>query len=492
MLNQLLTFIGLLSPLLLFTWLWQTKEWRIDRLREQLRETGLLPNLIGKLRPLIIIVCLPLLLFKPTWWPIVPLLGCCVLFGVYVFKKRQRIPKKTAKTLMLLAIAFVVNIVLLRLLPTAVLPLLLLLQPLVFFGAWLVFYPVDVLLKNKIRTAGTALRAQYPNINVIGITGSVGKTSCKEILAHLLQDSSPLVTPKHINTDLGVSKWLQNVLPAMGKQEDKTIIVEMGAYRLGEIKTICDITQPQYGIITALGQQHIGLFGSQENLIKAKSELFAALPPTGIAFIPTATDFYSEASAYATAPVITVGDGTQIAVSNITPMENGQSGIITMAGENYPFAIPLHGDQVLPSVLLAIAVANRLGVPMQRIMELLPTIPLPDQTFSVTKQGDITILDDSYNASPSSFKAAITWAAKRPEELKILVTPGLIELGEESNTIHQKLGTLCKDVFAEVIFTSTTGRQAFEVGYCKRTLPKYSKNIDADLMVIEGRVNIKV
>jgi UDP-N-acetylmuramoyl-tripeptide--D-alanyl-D-alanine ligase len=282
------------------------------------------------------------------------------------------------------------------------------------------------------------------------------------------------------------------MLPTIKKKEEKIVIVEMGAYRLGEIKTLCDIAQPQYSIITALGQQHIGLFGSQEKLIQAKSEIFTALPPDGIAFIEQEANFSKQALTFAKTNIITVGPHTNIFVSDVVETEVGQSGILNINSAKQAFTIPLHGQQVLPSVLLSVATAMQLGIKIERIIELLSSIPLPDQTFTIIKKGDITVLDDSYNASPSSFKAAINWAKKRPEELKILVTPGLIELGSASNSIHKELGELCRDVFAEVIFTGNGDKKAFEQGYGKTTLPRYSKNIDADLLVIEGKANINI
>jgi len=356
------------------------------------------------------------------------------------------------------------------------------------FIAVTVLLPLDRLLKRGILSRAGKLRQSLPNLSVIGITGSVGKTTTKELLAHILSDRKILITPAHVNTEMGVANLMLRKL----KDEHQLFIVEMGAYRRGEIKLLCSLVQPQIGVITFIGKQHLGLFGSQEDLCHAKGELFSALPPSGHAFLNADTQFCDHLMKLAACPVQTVGTGGHATYEAFDIQETG--GGISFTLRDTAFVLPLQGTHQVTNVLLACAVAEVLGVPIAECAKRLKSFKGPAQTFEKREgeQGQI-VLDDTHNASPASFRAAIEWARSASTKKKILVTAGLLELGKEECAIHQELGTLSRDVFDDVVFLSKKCVQSFELGFGKsvKVAPKkkFKIALSSDMLIVcEGRM----
>jgi len=469
----ILTLTASLSPLLTFAHLWQVKEWRIDRLREHLRSEGVVRQLFGMVRPALLILLY--LIFFLQWipeqtWTIGALILFTVLTIVQIALDRQPSPRWTLKALVLtsgaLLLTFAGSVLLLLLHPHAALalPLFPLLEPVLLFFSWCAFLPVDRLLKRRIMEHARHLRETHTDLIVIGITGSVGKTTTKELLLHLLKTQGAHATPAYVNTEMGVAEWLTKELEAA--KPPRILIVEMGAYRPGEIALLCNIAKPTLGIITFIGTQHIALFGSQEALLKTKAELFKSLPPDGIAILNADSPFaqtLKEMSNCRTISVTTGGDADIEAID----IEETSMGIRFRVGITV-FSIPLHGTHNVSNVLLAIAAAEALGMKRNEIARSLLTFEPPKHTFAVrTLPQGVLLLDDSHNASPASFSAAINWAKSQPEEYKVLLSSGLIELGEEEDMVHAKLGTEAAGVFDRVIFTHIHHACSFEKGFGK-------------------------
>ncbi|MBI3335993.1 hypothetical protein HYZ98_00300 [Candidatus Peregrinibacteria bacterium] len=453
-----LTIAAGISPLLTFTHLWQLKEWRIDRLREHLRAEGILRPLFGILRPTIILSSFAIsyiLHFLPaialatagTFSILASLILLTALNILQITVKKQKYPVWTSKAITLATTSLLLTAALSLYIHYSTFDILLillpLLQPFFLLLTWLLWLPVDHMLKCHTLEEARALRAEYPDLTVIGITGSVGKTTTKTLLAHILSDFHPLVTPAYVNTEMGVAQWLiKNAKCKM--QNVKLLIVEMGAYRKGEIRTLCDIVQPTIGIITCIGKQHLGLFGSEQEIADAKGELCEALPENGHAFINATTPFVE-----------------QLKEKTKCPM--------TLVQPQIPFS----------SIALAVAVAKHFGLSEKTIEEKCNSFTPPPHTFSMRVESGITILDDTHNVSPESFHAAIQWAKSQPQKHKVLMTPGIIELGNEDSLIHEQLGETANPVFDRVIFLNKRHAKMFQRGYGKfgegRRVEIYSK-----------------
>lgn len=486
--------VASLSPLLTFASLWQIKEWRVDRLREHLRSSGVLRQLFGITRPAILLIGISLLTIDIT---LAALAALSVLsFGM----RRQRYPVWTMKAIIVIFISFSITALLGQWAvgsgqlatghwPLVILPLL---QPLVILVAWLFFLPIDMSMKKRIMQKAMKLRSEFTNATVIGITGSVGKTTTKELIAHVLKKKNVLCTPAYVNSEMGVSQWLLKELPAHNREEELIIIVEMGAYKAGEIKRLCDITKPHMGVVTFIGSQHIALFGSQEKLCQAKSELLEALPKDGKAFINGDNSLCESMKGRCNCAVVSVGTGGHADLEAFD-IEETSTGI-TFRAENQIFSLRLHGTHNVTNVLLSIAVAAQLDVSLSDCATALRSFEPPHHTFSVRKERGVTILDDTHNASPSSFRASLAWAKSHPAKKKILITPGLIELGKDEDRIHQELGAASNGVIDRVIFTSKNGRSAFAKGFTG-ILEYWNTEIapiqEGDLLLCVGRTSQK-
>lgn len=498
-----------LSPLLTFARLFQLKEWRIDRLREHLRREGWLRQIFGLVRPCIValgILGFIVFYFIPATmeWANVILWstwGILAWFSLFQFVLgRQMHPVWTAKAILLSTLAFILFLgtaftlclwddvflfaLILTLLPLGAF--------LFVFLAWFLLLPLDRLLKKSLLRRAARMRAKLPNLAVIGITGSVGKTTTKELLAHLLNDRKILVTPAHVNTEMGVADLMIRKLT----EEAQIFIVEMGAYRRGEIARLCLLVQPHIGVITYVGKQHLGLFGSEDDVVAAKGELFAALPAQGHALLNADSGHADELMKRASCPVRTVGTGGHATYEAFEIVEQTEGVAFTLRATK--FLVPLQGTHQVTNVLLAVAVAEVLGVPLAESAKRLKTFHPLAQTFERKEgaSGQI-VLDDTHNASPESFRAGLEWARLHPAKKKLLVTAGLLELGKQEKSIHQELGLLSRGIYDEVIFLNKNCAQYFEQGFGRpiRVFPrgKFSLKIEPGMLIVcEGRMGESV
>lgn len=496
-----LVFLASLSPLLTFTWLFQLKEWRLDRLKEHIRQEGT-TTLVSRTRILSGLVWIFLILASLFWvntlgaiqseqliiqWSISGFL--LLLIGINIWQygtHRQRRPVMTQKAvlILLLSILITIGITLILTLHTTIIfdnpvnlslaqpyrwtiVFLPYLQPLFVFIAWVILLPLDRFLKNRTFQAARTLRAKLHNPIVIGIAGSVGKTTVKELLATVLADLHPLVTPEHVNTEMGVSQWfLKN--SSLKTQDSQLIIVEMGAYRTGEIALLSSVIRPTIGVITALGSDHLALFGSEEAIIQANGELMEALPTNGHTFLYGDNPGARLLTEKSPCPVTLVGVETHndLQANDIHESPDGLHIVPTPYNlQPTTFVAPIHGTHNVSNILLAIAVARHLGIPDKHIQELLAQHRPLRTTFHVRQERGVLVLDDTYNISPLSLKAAIDWANNRTERPRILLTSGLLETGKEENRFHEELGAYAQGKLERVIFTTNRGRAAFARGF---------------------------
>lgn len=464
----------------------------MDRLGEHLRREGVVSQLFGTMRlPLLALAIAGLFVYPPLAVSLYITSILTVLSVLQIGLGKQPTPVWTSKAIMIGGLSMAITLGATWLwMDIPLLPILIAtLQPIVVFVAWLVLLPVDRMLKrqvfDKARTVRAGLRS---DAIIIGIAGSVGKTTTKELLKHLLQDLSPLATPAHVNTEMGVAQWLlQN---EKWLHSGKPLIVEMGAYAKGEIALLCSVVQPTIGVVTALGSDHLALFGSEEAIIDANAELIESLPKNGHAFLNGDNEATRGIGSRAACPVALVGthEGMQTIALDVEEKTDG----LHFRLDNEDCAVPLHGRHHVTNVLLAVAVAKYLGVTHDRIRELLKSFRPMQHTFNVLEESGITILDDTYNISPLSMRAAMDWAAERTEKPKILLTSGLLELGSEEERFLEELGKKAS-FFDRIIFTTDSGRTSFATAAGKdvELLHDDTKKIEpGSLLACVGRMPI--
>ncbi len=505
----LLLIIGAsLSPLLTLLKLWQLKEWRVDRLKEHLKREGMLPQLYGSLRPIVfggwlLFIIVEVLTGTLTEihthvLPLLLLIALTILSIAQIGTQKQPMPVWTRKAELMFSVSLVMPLALTAVLllitnsvlarfAVAILPML---CPLFVVISWIILRPLDMVLKKRILRRAISLRASHDALTVIGITGSVGKTTTKELLAHILKKKGALSTPVHVNTEMGVAAWLTNVLSKEPANWNGILIVEMGAYRKGEIRLLAEIAKPSVGIITSIGLQHLSLFGTQQAIIEGKGELFAALPENGHAFFNLDNEASRDLPRRCRCPVTGVGTDGKASLNAFDIEETGNGIRFTVDGVK--FSVPLAGTHTVTGILLAIAAAKHLGMTLPEIAkELCSFTPLP-QTFEVKTIRDITVLDDTYNASPDSFRVALDWAARQPQTEKVLLTDGIIELGEAEDRTHAELALRASKIFSRAYIGSSRVLAIFRKnGFGDRAFPlsEAKKLSHGGLLVCIGRVS---
>ena len=303
-----------------------------------------------------------------------------------------------------------------------------------------------------------------PDMTVIGVTGSYGKTSVKFFLQTLLQQKySVLVTPESYNTPMGVVITIRKHM----KPSHEIFVCEMGARYVGEIKEICDIVHPDHGIITSIGPQHLDTFGSIENIKKTKFELADELPEGGMLFLNgdnvyindylnsrggdtgaadnglagarktggygNVTFYYSEA------------DGEGYTASDVKVSSLGTDFTVTAPdGESERYQMKLIGAHNVINVMGAVAVANRFGIALKDLRIPVRRLRPAPHRMEIKAGGEVTIIDDAYNSNPIGSRAAVETLALF-DGIRILITPGMVELGEEEAEYNRLFGTYAAD-----------------------------------------------
>jgi len=339
--------------------------------------------------------------------------------------------------------------------------------PLALPLANLLLYPVEAALRARfIQRARTTLAQVNPV--VIGITGSYGKTTTKTILAHLLNGRyHAYPTPKSYNTLMGICIAINNDIANDNRVE--YFIAEMGAYVPGEIKRICDLTHPRISIVIEVGPQHLERFGSLENTATAKYEIIKALPADGVGifnwdnpYVRTMLERGYPATRLAistTTDPSTVQNGVpRFVASDITESLHGLVFTVTdtLTHEVQSFSTPLVGAHNVTNILLATAVAVHEGVPFSEVAFRVRTLHPPESRLvRETTANGITIINDAYSANPVGAISALKVLSLHTSGRRLLITPGMVELGAMMESENRKLGVAAAAHATEVILVGS-------------------------------------
>ncbi|MCF0218490.1 MAG: UDP-N-acetylmuramoyl-tripeptide--D-alanyl-D-alanine ligase [Muribaculaceae bacterium] len=312
------------------------------------------------------------------------------------------------------------------------------------------------------------LRAM-PNLKIIGITGSYGKTSTKHFLHRILSEHyDTLMTPGSFNTTMGVIRTIREHL----KSYNEVFIVEMGAKQKGDIREICKLVHPEIGIITAVGPQHLETFKSIENVYRTKFELVNSLPSDGLAVVNNnaaqkAERFINNRDLkilkYAVGGLT---DGADYKVSEITYSSTGTSfTLLAPDGTTTDFTTPLMGEGNILNLVASIIVARSLDVPEDKIQLAVSRMEQVEHRLSVKHTpGCITILDDAFNSNPVGSAMALDVLGKMEGGRKFIVTPGMVELGAEQYERNHKFGKNIAATADVAIIVNAYNREAITAG----------------------------
>jgi len=323
---------------------------------------------------------------------------------------------------------------------------------------------------------------------VVGITGSYGKTTTKLFLQQLLDspEAPCFATPESFNTTLGVCRAINEGLRA----EHRFAVLEMGAYRKGEIAEICAFTHPQVGIVTAVGVMHLERFGSQEKIAEAKSELLAALPETGMAVIPGDVNARELLTAPLRARPVWVGrPGDRWWAEEI--VASPEATLLRLrgsAGEDLQVAVPVHGEPIVTDLLCAWATASELGIDTETLIDRAARIRGAPHRLQVSQVNGLTIIDDAYNSNPDGAAAALRLLASLPGRRRVLVTPGFIELGPLQERSMRELGRQAAGVCSHVILVGPIQSAAVAAGLAEAGYPSSKLTVAVDLAEAQRRL----
>lgn len=307
---------------------------------------------------------------------------------------------------------------------------------------WLLKPVENRITKKYILDAKSRLEAM-PGLKIIGVTGSYGKTTTKHYLHRILSEQyETLMTPGSFNTTLGVVRTIREYL----KPYHEVFIVEMGAKQRGDIKEICDLVHPWGGIITAVGPQHLESFKTIENVRDTKFELADSLPADGLAVLNDDFPMIASREVGNTRSLhyVVKNTGDEAAAYRATDIAYSPTGtrftVQCPDGVALELTTRLVGECNISNILAAVAMARSLGVSDEKISYAVERIEQVEHRLSIKcVPGGLTIIDDAFNSNPVGSAMALDVLAAMTGK-RILITPGMIELGEEQYELNKRFG----------------------------------------------------
>lgn len=367
----------------------------------------------------------------------------------------------------------------------------------VSLAAWMIFmlspfwivvsniinYPIENFMRGQfLQRAERVIHQIRPRI--IGITGSYGKTTTKNYLRDILSVRyRTYATPKSYNTLMGVSLAINNDLA-----DDYSIeyfISEMGAYIEGEIERICQLTPPEISIVVDVGPQHLERFGSLANIATAKYEIIRNLPPHGLGVFnwdnPFVREMYERgypqnriAVSRTLAPQDVPSGGPRFIATGITENLSGLQFTVTdlQTGQSAAFSVNLAGEHNITNLLLATAVAVHEGIPLSEVAMRARTLqPAESRLVRQSTAAGINIINDSYSTNPVGSISALKVLSMYQSGRRLLITPGMIELGELHEQENEKLGIAAAAYASDIILVGRKQTEPIQRGVLQAGFP---------------------
>lgn len=296
-------------------------------------------------------------------------------------------------------------------------------------------------VKDSLEAFGdiAAYKRNLYDIPVVQITGSVGKTSTRDIIANVVRTQyKTLQTEGNQNNAIGLPTTLLKL------KDHEAVVVESGMNHLGEIRYLGKIAKPTVAVITNIGTAHIGFLGSRENILKSKLEILENLKPGGYIVINNDNDMLNKWAKEDTKYkkyTFGIDEKSDVMAYNIKVNENYSTYNVKIDNKEYSVKVPVSGVHFVYNSLCAIAVGNLLNISPENIIKGIETFTLTKNRMEIDKIKDnVTVINDAYNASYDSMKAALEYLKELPGNRKIAVLGDMFELGEFAEGIHRKVG----------------------------------------------------
>lgn len=333
--------------------------------------------------------------------------------------------------------------------------------------------PIEHLVNIYFKKKALKKMSSLKDIDVIGITGSYGKTSTKNVVYDILETKFNVYkTPLNYNTPYGLMITINNYLD---KYNDY-FIAEMGACKVGDIKELCDLVKPKYGIITNIGLAHLETFGSEENIKRTKFELIESLPKEGIGILNKDDKNQENYKIKNKCKILWIGidnNDVDCFARDIKLSSTGTKFKVKFKEDNklYDFETKLLGKNNIYNILSSIILGKELGMSIEELQKGVRRVKPIEHRLSLTKYYDVNIIDDAYNSNPSGAKMALEVLNLMPGK-HIIVTPGIIELGEKEYEINKQFGRDIADNVDEVILIGKRKTEPIYAGLVEKKFPK--------------------
>jgi UDP-N-acetylmuramoyl-tripeptide--D-alanyl-D-alanine ligase len=338
--------------------------------------------------------------------------------------------------------------------------------PLVLIAANLALAPYEGAVQRGYEAEAVARVAEVHPF-IVGITGSYGKSSTKSMLAHILQFDGPtLAASGSINTLMGITRHIREDL-VVGH---RYMVVEMGAFKTGSIRRLCQLTPPSAGLVTAVGDMHLERFGSLEEIVRAKSELAQAIPQGGWLVANADSKGALQIAKSAThCRVLLYGETSTedlaTRLENISFSKQGTSFVLRTKERTYECFTPLLGRPIILNLAGAFTLANALGVDPEIAIAAMRTLKPVSNRLEVVDERGVTWIRDAYNSNQIGFRAALEVVAAIPAARRFLATPGVIELGPTQFDVNRALSREASLVCDNTLIVADTNRDAFVAGH---------------------------
>ena len=426
--------------------------------------------------------------FSSEWW--VLYVGfvfyvCFVLSYVESEKKREKkVPLvRTARMNRLIAVYFLVLLIVnyllvclltvaayylrfnpllvrIRLCPLCVMPIAV---PFFVLLAYYITKPYEKSVQKQYIKKCMAKLYARPDLIKIGITGSYGKTSVKEILKTLLEEKySVLATPSSYNTPMGICKTVKKLKPS-----HEVFIAEMGARHVGDIRELAEIVRPDYAVINGIVGQHLETFGSLAAIRQTKYEIVESMPSGVVAYTvdnDNTADLFNECRIKCVGAGLNLKRNPSVYATDLKVGSSGSEFILHFGDESVKCFTSLLGEHNVSNVCLAAAIAFEIGLTAGEVCAGISRLRPIAHRLEVreTKKG-VTVIDDSYNSNTQGIIAALNVLSKF-EGRKIVVTPGLVELGREQDLENYKFGKKLADVCDVAVLVGRTATYRIQDG----------------------------
>lgn len=342
------------------------------------------------------------------------------------------------------------------------------LSPVFIIFSKLIFSPLENYSRTKTINIASEKIAKSKNLTTIAIIGSFAKTSIKNILYTLLwKDFYVVKTPKSFNTQLSIARTIISGV----KETTQVFIVEMDAYYPDDIKKLCSIAKPSLGIITAIAPQHLERFNNMEELAKAQFEVTEFLDK-GTLFVNSNDEWSKKLENQYDVKKIFYGDKTNdFYITDIQQKLDGLEFFFYAKNGSVKIMLSLQGTHHAYNFLAAATIAHSLGLPLKTIQQRAALILPTEHRLEIKKMGQITIIDNSYNANVTSAKSSFKLLKDYPGQQKIILTPGLIELGGKSKETHLEFAQNAANSADAIIIVGETNKEYILEGLKNASYP---------------------